>query len=493
MVCAPMSSTVLSSADLLCLILAGPMAESCAWCCAHRGASQHHGKAMVRTMVIRKCLSLRLVSKAFFDAIAVLLQEPLPLLCDLRGVCISARSVLHIADARELILDHVPSSSFGLHGVTALCLNGCDAADLELAELLKALPGLRALSIAHCRGASVQCLDALSSRSAKSLSALDLGGCPRLVCQTSAMRLDAFFRRATQLRRLNLSGQPSLGSAIVGSVLLTLCGTLTCLLLDACSLTAEDLCLSPDVSSDRPTTATRLWKRLVRLQTLGLADNPRLSARACCAVLDSVPTLTALDVSASDFWLDELPHFICALQAAPALRWAGCDDGCSWLDPSVLRQLQSIPGLQVAAPSELVLAAARASGCIDDCGSSAHTALVPVAPPTETPLDSWEDIGDALLGASGEESAGGPSRSSSAAAFALPPALSLPSDSHTSPAAAPPDLRAPFRLVDYSRPERYRQQRLRSIYHISQGDQPYYAEGSAAAVTSQTDAHGLRC
>ena len=172
MVCAPMSSTVLSSADLLCLILAGPMAESCAWCCAHRGASQHHGKAMVRTMVIRKCLSLRLVSKACFDAIAVLLQEPLPLLCDLRGVCISARSVLHIADARELILDHVPSSSFGLHGVTALCLNGCDAADLELAELLKALPGLRALSIAHCRGASVQCLDALSSRSAKSLSAL---------------------------------------------------------------------------------------------------------------------------------------------------------------------------------------------------------------------------------------------------------------------------------------------------------------------------------
>ena len=238
---------------------------------------------------------------------------------------------------------------------------------------------------------------------------------PRLVCQTSAMRLGRSSScdpaAETQPQDSPASGVRSLVacSSHCGNADLPPAGRV--LTHGRRPMPVAGRLLRPSDHGDPPVEApcpfTDPW----------LADNPRLSARACCAVLDSVPTLTALDVSASDFWLDELPHFICALQAAPALRWAGCDDGCSWLDASVLRQLQSIPGLQVAAPSELVLAAASRWLHRRLWQLRAHR-LGAGSAPHGAPLDSWEDIGDALLGASGEESAGGPSRSSSAAAFA---------------------------------------------------------------------------
>ena len=103
---------------------------------------------------------------------------------------------------------------------------------------------------------------------------------------------------------------------------LTLRSTLAHLNLAACGLDDDALCLDEPIAALGPSAAgpssstgagsasagagsTGLWARLSVLRELSLADNPRVSARACVAILSRVPSLHALDVGGSDFWPEE--------------------------------------------------------------------------------------------------------------------------------------------------------------------------------------------
>ena len=95
--------------------------------------------------------------------------------------------------------------------------------------------------------------------------------------------------------------------------------------------------LYPD---SNPLARQRLWTRLTRLKELSLADNPRLSAKAICALLTHLPSLHSLDLSESDYWPSETAGLLTALCVAPNLRWIGLRECGPWLDPPALRTLQ---------------------------------------------------------------------------------------------------------------------------------------------------------
>ena len=136
---------------------------------------------------------------------------------------------------------------------------------------------------------------------------------------------------------------------------------------------------------------------------------------------------------------------------------------CAWLTHALLRECHT------ARPAELPPIAAVHSLRLD-LGAASSSA-------STCPLDSWEDFHVSL----------------SEPRAALPSHLLLrPPEIEPESAHAP---RHHVADVDWSRPAAHRHV-ARSIYHISQGDEPYYADASAKAgrrAPAQTDAHGLRC
>jgi hypothetical protein len=298
-----------------------------------------------------------------------------------------------------------------------------------------------------------------------------------------------------------------MSAAVVGCVCLTLRSTLAHLNLAACGLDDDALCLDEPIaalgssaagpssstgagSASAGAGSTGLWARLSVLRELSLADNPRVSARSCVAILSRVPSLHALDVGGSDFWPEETPPLLAALTTASSLRWLGCHECGGWLDADALRAL-SRASLRVAASAETwqrmtLQGRAPVDGWCAGAPLPASVRAAPLAPP----LESWEDVTDAL------DDDGTSAASVDANVAPLPPALRLVpaadggtaarADGATAHGGAAASAR-----VDYDRPERYRvQPRERtSIYHVSFGGRPLYGEGSL--IRTHTDAHGM--
>jgi hypothetical protein len=515
-------SEVLQSLDLLTLILAEDVSEERHRCCV---LSMHSGGTTVRRISLARFLRLRLVARAWEQACAACIDDAKSF--DLSGVwvehilseaiyllpCFNA-----LTNAREIVLDgcawtQVSPSLAACRSLTALSLRVLSVPDASIAALLHSVLGagnLRTLSLGGCRSVGAMCIAALRERdvggrtAARSLTALDLSGCPKVVAvaarsgSSAATRLgpitlDACLRACNHLARLDLSDQPHLGSAVIGSVLLILAGSLTHLSLRGCGLTDDDMCLeSPSASevssssseTSLPPAPSPLWQRMTGLRELALADNPRLSVRAHSILLSSVPTLRALDLGGSDFWVSEVTPLLHAVASAPSLSALGCEGCGAWLDEHVLRRLSRL-GLSVVASTELWERLAR-------CGAGdAPPARVSPAQGLAPPLDSWEELAEAVDVPLALKLADG-----TAGQGAIDTVSQRSRTTHTTGASTSTGTGtgtgtrlAPIRLIDYSRPSRYREP-PRSIYHVSQGRQPYYGDGRA--VRSQTDTHGLR-
>jgi hypothetical protein len=284
------------------------------------------------------------------------------------------------------------------------------------------------------------------------------------------------------LRHLDLSGT-EVSCAILGSVLIT-CTQLTSLLLDGAGLDGESLCTSVILSAPHGERPSSQWKRLARLQTLSVSDNPQNTASAMTQIIRSVPSLTNLNLGGLEVWPSELEPLLHALTTAPALRRLGCHDceagpdprTTAWLTVEVLRRLQR-SGLCVALDPHWLRSIGSArhhvSGSVET--PTMHASMHAVAELTEKVAElavsvdlapeSWEDLDAASL-------------TLPAAPPPPPPLAALPSSSSS--------------LIDYSRPPAY-MYRSRSIYHISQGSQPYYGDGSSGGGSGSGIAVGASC
>ena len=138
---------------------------------------------------------------------------------------------------------------------------------------------------------------------------------------------------------------------------------------------------------------------------------------------------------------------------------------CAWLTHALLRECH------VARPSDLPPISA-AHSLRADFGAASSTCHYRedfyVAPEPCHVSESWEDFHVALAD----------------------PEAALPAGLQLRTRAAPARRVHVSRDVDWSRPPRVTA--AASIYHVSQGDEPYYGDAGKRAPT-QTDAHGLRC
>lgn len=460
--------------------------------------------------MVARALRLRQTSSAWREAIGTIVCGSRTF--DLRGLSVSAvaallgrprRGVLSLAT--ELLLEEACTVPLALADtcpqLAALSLRGAALSDQGLAAALRSFgprSHLATLSLRGCQRAAKASISALKEGPARTLTALDLSGCHEAVCG-GPLRLESLFRSMPRLLRLDLSGQSrgGVGARVIGSVLLCLT-QLTHLSLDGCLLDDAALLLdgagvgddSPPAGPDSsgmaaPAADVRdLWRRMSRLSELSIADNSKVSGGACRRLLEQLPALAALDVGGSDCWPSELPALLGTIAASPSLRWLGCEE-TAWLDgeaADALGQLRALiaarqhgPALTIALSRHVLEAlSGGASRLVESPGAGrAHPAAH--APPQPPPLQSWEEMEEALDGAW--------------AAVCCPPAASSSSAVANGAHGAAPPSAPPYLTADYSRPARYRHV-VRSIYHVSQGDQPLYGEGRAAR--SQTDAHGLR-
>lgn len=352
--------------------------------------------------------------------------------------------------------------------------------------------------------ASEETLATIQGRHAHTLTTLDLSSC-RLAMR-KPLHLDLLFCACRRLQRLDLSCN-ELPCAVLGSVLLGLPG-LASLWLQSCSLAGYDVCCGEEGGDDGDLNGAKLWRRLTRLRTLSLADNPRMSGAAVASVVRALPSLTRLELASCDFWSTEVSALTEALTAAPALRSIGCVDS-DWLDDDILHRLQGcaisvvldrstrnaeVPGRPRAAEPLTRQQPPRLRGASAAAGALAASVVVQEAVP-----EDWESI-DLSQGLSPP--------------LGPPAPAPAPSGSHGLPTAGRSHGEGAFMYngVDYSRPPEY-QQRPRSIYHVSQGSQPLYGElsvsasattssgtqrgsswscSSSSVLSSQTDANGLR-
>ena len=485
--------SVLGSEDLLGILLSDEN-----WCGEHKKAAR---------VVLSRVLRLKRVSKLWRRVADAQLDHAQSI--DMRGLMPS--DFLHpspgayLRHATELVLDGIAFQSGQLAllvscspSLTALSIKRCDRlVDTDIAEALKRCgQELRSLSLAgtDVRADSIVALTGTAATRPRHLTTLDLSGCSRAT-STGPMRLDLLWRACATLARVNLSCQP-LGAAIIGSVLTTLSSKLTHLQLNSCGLDDDQLCV------DAARADSCRWRRMWRLRTLGLADNPRVSGLGVSTLLACVPSLASLDCGGLDVWPSEVPTVLDSLCAAPSLRRLSCLDAGPWLDPHALRRLQSSSALTIEASSELWSIAASTPRC---GGASRVDPPRPAAPP----LESWEDLEVALADEEAQQQRSAQQQrqqpGGGRCAAQLPASLNIniSIDIGDSSAHAPPLLNAASVHAssstsaggrDYSRPPRYHGggAAVHSIYHVSSGDQPYYRESAAGAVRSETDAHGLR-
>ena len=527
---------ILASDDLLSLILreeAGP-----SWCCpplSRQDEPKPTASQRQQRVVLRRALRFRIVSKTWYRVVEQKIQEATSF--DLRGIRTEAVlpsdssrylhsesgfSAFDLKHATEILIESMhwrstPPEFYDCKALTALSLRDAMISDTELSQSLLSLrehlPRIKTLSLAGCSGAS-GIFNALGRDGRLSaLTAFDLSGCKNVT--NSPLRFEKLLQICPRLQRLDLSHHVDIGAACLGSVCLVLASTLTHLNLSGCGLTdsgcgleetCEPMVITPSIPGvdmdgvppividlypdSNPLARQRLWTRLTRLKELSLADNPRLSAKAICALLTHLPSLHSLDLSESDYWPSETAGLLTALCVAPNLRWIGLRECGPWLDPPALRTLQGSGNskLRIAAsPDVLQLTAfvndnsgvaGGASGWGADTARKICDALE--NDPKASPLDCWEEVEAAL----DHEDEGVP------AALCLPSADTAASFSSSSAAASSAAGRTPFQQVDYDVPARYRQQPTTSIYHVSYGERPLYGGGSVTR--TQTDAHGLR-
>ena len=355
-----------------------------------------------------RALRLRLVSKAFFSAVADILSNVAAL--DLRGCPVRVLQRpgaigLRMQGLRSVTID-CADLGFESEGVdlaplpsalTSLTLrSGSLLSDGSLAASLESLPAacaLRTLRLHHCSALAEHTLRTLRVRHASRLLTLDMRGCQAALRRP--LMLEAVFRACSgSLQRLNLSGSP-VDVAVLGSVLLTLHGLLE-LNLDACSLAGVDLCCSGDDGDDQPREArclpsAELWRRLRRLRMLSLADNPEMSALAVASVVCTLPALCHLELSSSDFWAGEVEALIGALSTAPALTHVGCM-GCDWLTAQMVQGLQRRRGgglVVIHEPSKL----AHENAALPATIATAERARDPSpAVANANAAESWEEL-----------------------------------------------------------------------------------------------------
>jgi len=467
------SEVVLTTADLVGIVI-------------REGTSRRHAS-------LSRALRWRAVSRAWASAVASHLATVHSV--DLTGcrpaVLQLVPTGLPLGSITELLWDCSGSVTLpnlgALRSLTSLALRSSPLSDAMLAATVASLDSgtrLRSLSLSHCVHASEASLSVLQGHG-RTLTSLDLSGC------RSALRLPLHLERlfqacAPRLKHLDLSGT-EVSCAILGSVLIT-CTQLTSLLLDGAGLDGESLCSSVILSAPHGERPSSQWKRLARLQTLSVSDNPQNTASAMTQIIRSVPSLTNLNLGGLEVWPSELEPLLHALTTAPALRRLGCHDceagpdprTTAWLTVEVLRRLQR-SGLCVALDPHWLRSIGSArhhvSGSVETPTrhASMHASMHAVAELTEKVAElavsvdlapeSWEDLDAASL-------------TLPAAPPPPPPLAALPSSSSS--------------LIDYSRPPAY-MYRSRSIYHISQGSQPYYGDGSSGGGSGSGIAVGASC
>ena len=457
------SEVVLTTADLVGIVI-------------REGTSRRHAS-------LSRALRWRAVSRAWASAVASHLATVRSV--DLTGcrpaVLQLVPAGLSLGSITELLWDcsgSVTLPNLGvLRSVTSLALRSSPLSDAMLAATVASLDSgtrLRSLSLSHCVHASEASLSVLLGHG-RTLTSLDLSGCRSAL--RLPLQLEKLFQAcAPRLKHLDLSGT-EVSCAILGSVLIT-CTQLTSLLLDGTGLDGERLCPSVVLSAHHGERPSSQWKRLARLQTLSVSDNPQNTASAMTQIVSSVPSLTNLNLGGLEVWPSELEPLLHALTPAPALRQLGCHDceagpdprTTAWLSVDVLRRLQR-SGLCVALDPQRLRSIGSArhhvSGTVETCMHPSRRACMHhVSGTVETPTsrhasmhavdlapESWEDLDDGVA------------------------SLTLPT------APPPPPLLAALPsscLIDYSRPPAYRY-RTRSIYHVSQGSQPYYGTGDGSS------------
>lgn len=444
-----MADSVLCSDDILGIILR-----------AAEGRDRHAS--------LLRSLRLRSVSHSWASAVASLLSTAQSL--ELSG-CLPVvlrrppPAGLELESIIEVTWDPTcaqPMDFSRLEKLSVLSLRRSPLNDQALADALGTVRAdlrLRSLSLSGCvhvHEAALSCV----MRFGRSLTALDLSSC-RAALRRPLQLEGIFCACAGRLQQLDLSGN-EVSCAVLGSALLSLT-RLTTFVLDRATLNGDTIA---------PTATSCLWSRLTKLRTLSLADNPELSAVAVARVVRALPSLTDLELSGLDAWPCEAEELLVALTTAPSLGCVGCLECEQWLTPAMVRRLQ-VAGVRVMHdPSRLGLQRQPAPAPV--CVSTArHGARVEVS--VASLVEDWEEL----------DVGGG----------RLPAALSLPSLPPPPPPAAAVPVRVLDTAIDYSRASAsaYRP-RPRSIYHISQGDEPYYGEPGAEASGTciQTDANGLR-
>ena len=485
------SAQVLGDADLLGLILSAM--DACdfdphvLWCCP----PQHSVQCNVKQVFVSRALRLRRVAVTWRRTLAAHVNAARSF--DLRGL-LCRTLPFDCSQATAVLLDGTPVVPPPLNRacprLLSLSLRSSALSDAELASILRSLGGgllrLRALFLGSCHAASESVLLALRGAPPLSLHSLDLSGCRHMTSRP--MMLEGVFRSTPNLQRLDLS-RIELTSSIVGSLLLVLSGSLVALALSGCSLVDDVLhCAFPLCGT----------RRMARLRELSLADNPRLSAAACTTVLAATPALASLDLSAADFWPSELPALLLALAASPALRWLGLHDCEAWLDADALRALDACSHLRLAlSPSMLLHSSATAATLAQaDAESSGCPAASRPSSPSQQVADSWEafaiDLADACGGSSVpllRPRTGAPAATAAAAAATSSRASATCHTAHHYLSGGT------SREQTGALHQQNGRHTFRSIYHVSQGDQPLFDRedaGAGSAVRSQTDSHGLR-
>ena len=299
------SEVVLTTADLVGIVI-------------REGTSRRHAS-------LSRALRWRAVSRAWASAVASHLATVRSV--DLTGcrpaVLQLVPAGLSLGSITELLWDcsgSVTLPNLGvLRSVTSLALRSSPLSDAMLAATVASLDSgtrLRSLSLSHCVHASEASLSVLLGHG-RTLTSLDLSGCRSAL--RLPLQLEKLFQAcAPRLKHLDLSGT-EVSCAILGSVLIT-CTQLTSLLLDGTGLDGERLCPSVVLSAHHGERPSSQWKRLARLQTLSVSDNPQNTASAMTQIVSSVPSLTNLNLGGLEVWPSELEPLLHALTTAPALR-----------------------------------------------------------------------------------------------------------------------------------------------------------------------------
>ena len=414
---------------LLCL-------EPAPACCAYRGpfAGRHVPVVVTLTRAIRFALVCRM-----WRGVGLIHLRTAHRAVDVRGCPIR---FLHRPTLEMLIIDHQighqPIPRFC--NLVALRLQGGDTvSDSSLGAMLRTLAScaqLRAVDLGGCTNCGALCLSAIGSLA--SLTALNLSGFPA----RAAPHL-AHISRCPKLSRLEMS-HLSDPEVVIHHISQSLSLALIALALDGC--------LDPSASA-----LTALPSSVTEVSLRGA----RLSADAVRCLL-SFPALRIVELCDSDLLASPAEQIDAFLAArSESLRWLGLSR-CAWLDQHTLNVLRT--GL---------------SPCTIEHSMQLPRPPAPCHHPEAGSLDSWEDLDLnltehlSLLQLSGAHTS-----------------LATKTDAGQAPplGAAAPQART---WIDHSTPEHYRQL-MRSIYHVSQGTQPFYGGGAAAMHQSTTDSHGLR-